>query len=205
MIMLPRGMLIFHPRVMVRGPSPARARARANTRSMSMGLGCLSENSQPGLLMSRRNLRILRLFDGIPSEAVGLANSHRDSVGKAFYAGMYSHGVTGLRASVRKFPEKIRSFTTLVRAVDPKAMFASLVVLEESRLEPHRDKNNACCHNLAIPLTRFKGGELLLEDDSGDHCHAGGHDFRARAVSLDQGPIASNARDVRHSVGAVLC
>ena len=48
----------------------------------------------------------LRHFDKLPGDAVGTGNSSLgDQVAKSFYAGMYSHGVTGLRATVKQFPD----------------------------------------------------------------------------------------------------
>ncbi|CAE7406578.1 unnamed protein product [Symbiodinium sp. CCMP2592] len=146
-------------------------------------------------------LRCLSFFDHLPNDTVGVGvQSTRDQVGKSFYAGMYSHGVVGLRASVRKFPDAIRSFAALIRVVCPSQLFTSLVILEDSRLEPHRDASNACCHNLIIPLTRFEGGELLLEDSVGAVRRVGQSQFRSRAISLDQGPIAFDARRLLHAV-----
>ncbi|CAE7242070.1 unnamed protein product [Symbiodinium sp. CCMP2592] len=145
--------------------------------------------------------RCLSFFDSLPNESVGTkTQSHRDQVGKAFYSGMYSKGVVGLRTSVHRHPEEVRVLTSLIRAVDPTLLFSSLVVTEDSRVGVHKDVQNVCIQNLVIPMTRFGGGELLLEDPAGSLVQRGEVSFRARAVSLDQGPIAFDARSVRHSV-----
>ncbi|CAE7229711.1 unnamed protein product [Symbiodinium sp. CCMP2592] len=110
----------------------------------------------------------LSFFDSLPHESVGTkTESHRDQVGKAFYSGMYSKGVVGLRTSVHRHPEEVKVLTSLIRAVEPTMLFSSLVVTEDSQVGVHKDAQNACIQNLVIPMTRFGGGELLLEDPKG--------------------------------------
>ncbi|CAE7465617.1 NaCP60E [Symbiodinium sp. CCMP2592] len=107
----------------------------------------------------------LSFFDSLPHESVGTkTESHRDQVGKAFYSGMYSKGVVGLRTSVHRHPEEVKVLTSLIRAVEPTMLFSSLVVTEDSQVGVHKDAQNVCIQNLVIPMTRFGGGELLLED-----------------------------------------
>ncbi|CAE7739579.1 unnamed protein product [Symbiodinium sp. CCMP2592] len=104
----------------------------------------------------------LSFFDSLPNESVWTkAQSHRD--------------------------QEVKVLTSLIRAVDPTMLFSSLVVTEDSRVGVHKDAQNVCIQNLIIPMTRFGGGELLLEDPTGSLVQRGEISFRARAVSLDQG------------------
>ena len=80
----------------------------------------------------------------------------------------------------------------------PELQFTSLVVLDGSQNSIHRDTQNACVPNLVIPLTRFTGGELFLEDPHGELQTVGECTLRGDKVSLSEGPVAFDANRVSH-------
>ena len=125
--------------------------------------------------------------------------SYRDHVQKSFYAGMYTHGgVSALRSSCAEHAESIKVFADLIRAVHPRQMFTSLVVLDGAQNNIHRDSRNACVPNLVIPLTRFSGGELFLEKPDGEPHTVGDRTVCGELVSLSEGPVTFGARHVSH-------
>ena len=95
-------------------------------------------------------------------------------------------------------PDAIKLFTSLIRAVHPKQMFTSLVVLDGSQNSVHRDSRNACVQNLVIPLARFSGGELFLEKSNGKLHTLSDCSVRGESISLAQGPVAFDAARLSH-------
>ena len=142
----------------------------------------------------------LRAFDALPNVPSDTSKeSYRDHVQKSFYAGMYTHGgVSALRSSCAEHAESIKLFADLIRAVHPRQMFTSLVVLDGAQNSIHRDSRNACVPNLVIPLTRFSGGELFLEKPDGEPHTVGGRTVCGELISLNEGPVTFDARHVSH-------
>ena len=140
----------------------------------------------------------LHAFDALPNVPSDTSKeSHRDRVQKSFYAGMYTHGgISALRSSCGEHAESIKMFADLICAVHPKQIFTSLVVLDGSQNNIHRDTRNACVPNLVIPLTRFSGGELFLEKPDGELRTVGDRTLHGEIVSLNEGPVAFDARHV---------
>ena len=147
----------------------------------------------------------LHAFDALPNVPADInRQSHKNRVQKSFYAGMYTHGgISALRATCREHAESIKTFTALIRAVHPKQIFTSLVVLDGSQNSLHRDSRNACVPNLVVPLTSFSGGELFLEKPDGELHTVGERTLRGEIIPLSEGPVAFDARHVSHgAVGA---
>ncbi|CAE7236545.1 unnamed protein product [Symbiodinium sp. CCMP2592] len=141
----------------------------------------------------------LSFFDSLPHESVGTkTESHRDQVGKAFYSGMYSKGVVGLRTSVHRHPEEVKVLTSLIRAVEPTMLFSSLVVAEDSQVGVHKDAQNVCVQNLVIPMTRFGGGELLLEDPKELFAETGNMTSALRSFGFQALPLGRRAKGPIH-------
>ena len=132
-------------------------------------------------------------FDSLPVIAVSTSpHSVRDQVRQSFYSGMCWHGgLTGLYPSVAQHPNAVRAFTRLVRAVSPRHVFSSIVVLDGSEMGIRDDAQNACLPALVIPMTRFSGGQLAIASPRGQVITHGDQSFRARLCSLEQGPLPS--------------
>ena len=141
-------------------------------------------------------------FDSLPVIAVSTSpHSVRDQVRQSFYSGMCWHGgLTGLYPSVAQYPNAVRAFTRLVRAVSPRHVFSSIVVLDGSEMGIRDDAQNACLPALVIPMTRFSGGQLAIASPHGQVITHSDQSFRARLCSLEQGPIAIDAPGLKHAV-----
>ncbi|CAE7375221.1 unnamed protein product, partial [Symbiodinium microadriaticum] len=97
----------------------------------------------------------LALFRKLPKETPS-RESRLHSRSCSFAAGVFVHGgVLGLRSTCSEFPESVRVFAKLIRAVNPELCFSSFTVNQNVETLPHADAHNAAWEpNLVLALRR---------------------------------------------------
>ena len=116
---------------------------------------------------------------------------------------MWVHGpMVGVRRLTHLFPSMARCLCRFVRERCPAHTFTTILVSSDSQSDLHVDTHNdKSSVNVVFALTKFKGGQIFLEDATGQavYSHASG---RVRGRLLD---VASHfqqfpACTVRHAV-----
>ena len=109
-------------------------------------------------------------------------------------------GIVGLRANSRKHPNACKAFASAIRFAAPTYPFTSFSVHADAPTTTHVDRYNADVYNIILPLTRFEGGGIWLQDASGSVLSP--EDDRTLGVVADvaAGPCAIDARNRKHTV-----
>ncbi|CAE7414212.1 unnamed protein product, partial [Symbiodinium sp. KB8] len=145
--------------------------------------------------LSGRVDALLALFEMLPPEDCPRSD---DSGARAFGGGAYMKGgIVGLRANSRKHPNACKAFASAIRFAAPTYPFTSFSVHADAPTTTHVDRYNADVYNIILPLTRFEGGGIWLQDASGSVLSP--EDDRTLGVVADvaAGPCAIDARPVR--------
>ena len=108
------------------------------------------------------------IFRRLPKE-VSARSSRWSRAEASFSAGVFVHGgITGLRRSCELFPSSVQLLARVLREAKPGFIFSSLSVNQNVRTLPHIDRNNLSGEpNLVVPLSRFRGGGIWVQTDSG--------------------------------------
>ena len=143
---------------------------------------------------------LLALFEMLPFEDCPRSD---DSGARAFGGGAYMKGgIVGLRANSRKHPSACKAFASAIRFAAPAHPFTSFSVHADAPTTTHVDRYNADVYNIVLPLTRFEGGGIWLQDASG--CVASPEDNQTFGVvvvaDIASGPCAIDARNRKHTV-----
>ena len=144
---------------------------------------------------------ILQLADLLLAEC-----SDRDArfaVGKSVSAGLAIRKGAHLRPATVSHPQSVRLVNRFISLLSPSFLHSSFVIIDGVESAPHRDRLNAAIPNIVLPISRFRGGELLIECQDGPaviECPGG--PLAARRLSPSQGPVVFNARDCFHTVAA---
>ncbi|CAE7417337.1 unnamed protein product [Symbiodinium sp. CCMP2592] len=141
---------------------------------------------------------VLRVFDGLPSDALKRGADAPLPTSKSYATGAYVlGGNVGLKANASANPEALKVFARFVRQRAPGFKFSSINIFEDVRTERHRDQWNANLHNLAIALTDFSGGAIFVEHENGrDVSDLNG--ARGSRLQVAKGPVRFNARHNWH-------
>ncbi|CAE7351316.1 unnamed protein product [Symbiodinium sp. CCMP2592] len=141
---------------------------------------------------------VLRVFDGLPSDALKRGADAPLPTSKSYATGAYVlGGNVGLKANASANPEALKVFARFVRQRAPGFKFSSINIFEDVRTERHRDQWNANLHNLAIALTEFSGGAIFVEHENGrDVSDLNG--ARGSRLEVAKGPVRFNARHNWH-------
>lgn len=110
----------------------------------------------------------------------------RGLTSKSFTVGAFYHaGTVGIRCNTKEHPWISALLAYMVRACTHMP-FASVSLLCNVRMTAHCDKYNMeDTDNMVIPVSRFRQGQLWIEDDHGpDLSPAGKHRGRNHAVKL---------------------
>ena len=143
---------------------------------------------------------LLALLDRLPRDR-GL-RSVQGKGGSRFSAGVYFRaGQVCCFRNNSDYPAACKHICAAIRCADPSHTFAAFQVLDEVQSDFHRDLQNlkGSC-NLVIPLTRFSGGAVWLEDPSGPVMrHVHGSSLQGRLAQVSSGPLKLQP-DVWHRV-----
>ena len=75
----------------------------------------------------------------------------------------------GLTRTTATFPVVSQLLTSILGGVDASFMFSACTLARNVCSKPHRDKFNARgSWNLAVPCSRFQGGEIWVQDSEGN-------------------------------------
>ena len=73
----------------------------------------------------------------------------------------------GLRSNTKDRPRSTEVMTRFTKQTRPGFVFTTLSVFQGVKTPMHKDSRNAPYPNLVIPLTRFQGGQIWVQDPTG--------------------------------------
>ena len=105
----------------------------------------------------------------LPSDPENRATSG-ELTSKSFISGLYQRGgIVGLHAHLHSHPWATALLCAILRSAFPGVPFTSVVVSRNRQVLPHRDSQNGSgSWNLLVPASRFSGGGIWQECDSGE-------------------------------------
>ena len=88
---------------------------------------------------------------------------------KCFSTGAYTFAhATGVQSNTLLYPRATQLLTSVIRGMNPTALFASLTLQRNTQVQMHRDAGNEPnTANTAIPCSRWRGGSLWVQSDGG--------------------------------------
>ncbi|CAE7218152.1 unnamed protein product [Symbiodinium sp. CCMP2592] len=192
--------IVVRNQVLIERPSPGVVEA-ARSRSPKPRDGAESRSRTAGSTLDEGHVSatdVLRVFDGLPSDALKRGADAPLPTSKSYATGAYVlGGNVGLKANASANPEALKVFARFVRQRAPGFKFSSINIFEDVRTERHRDQWNANLHNLAIALTEFSGGAIFVEHENGrDVSDLNG--ARGSRLQVAKGPVRFNARHNWH-------
>ena len=113
-----------------------------------------------------------RLVQMLPSDASHRWRQEHDSMHpspRRFTAGAWNRGPhAGVNRFARAFPWTTRALAGIVATWDSALQFSTCTLSLNTSAAPHRDSfNHRESMNLAMPVSRFTGGEVFVEDPAG--------------------------------------
>ena len=152
---------------------------------LSCGADCKPEilaKSYLGQAFAITAEQILNLFDALPQSA-----SNCSAQGSSFGAGAFVRVGVGLRQSCKQYPNSVRAINKFAQGVVDALTYTSFVILDNNQATAHRDSQNARLPNVVIPLSSFRGGEIVVRTGQQDV-----------VLDVSQGPVSFCAREHDH-------
>ena len=105
----------------------------------------------------------------------------------------------GLRSNTKDRPRSTEVMTRFAKQTRPGFVFTTLSVFQGVKTPMHKDSRNAPYPNLVIPLTRFKDGQIWVQDPSGSIPEYTPEGLRmGRDLEVSEGPVTLDAYDAFH-------
>ena len=135
---------------------------------------------------------MVELFKLLPKE--------RPPRGEERGTGSYCKGVlVGLRSNTKDRPRSTEIMTRFAKQTRPGFIFTTLSVFQGVKTPMHKDSRNAPFPNLVIPLTRFQGGQIWVQDPTGSVPEYTPEGLRmGRDLEVSEGPVTLDAYDAFH-------
>ena len=142
---------------------------------------------------------VVALFRLLPKEDPP-RGSHDDDGATSFSTGAYCKGgLVGLRANYRRNPVASEVLASFVRQSHPTCAFSTLSLFQGVKTPMHKDSRNAPYANLVLPLTRFEGGAIWVEDGLGTIPEYTPEGLRlGRDLDVSSGPVTLEAYNSFH-------
>ena len=142
---------------------------------------------------------MVELFKLLPKEKPP-RGEERDDGSSSFSTGSYCKGVlVGLRSNTKDRPRSTEIMTRFAKQTRPGFIFTTLSVFQGVKTPMHKDSRNAPFPNLVIPLTRFQGGQICVQDPTGSVPEYTPEGLRmGRDLEVSEGPVTLDAYDAFH-------
>ena len=142
---------------------------------------------------------IVELFKLLPKEKPP-RGEEQDDGSSSFSTGSYCKGgLVGLRTNTRDRPLATEAMARFARQTQPGFVFTTLSVFQGVKTPMHKDSRNAPYPNLVIPLTRFKDGQIWVQDPSGSVPEYTPEGLKmGRDLEVSEGPVTLDAYDAYH-------
>ena len=101
----------------------------------------------------------LRLFDCLPQ----FAPPRGGGGGTSFATGAFVKVKVGLRSSIAVFLKTAEVLAAFIRQSAPAHKFTTIVVFDSVQITPHRNQQNSCLPNLAVPVTSFSQVSIWVQ------------------------------------------